>query len=486
MSFTQAEVNSGTGITVATDTVGDNVYQRVKLVTGTEGSEVAVTPGDASAANQTTGNTSLASIDGKITACNTGAITISAAIPAGNNNIGDVDVASIAAGDNNIGNVDIVSVPAPLSTTGSGTEATALRVTLATDSTGVVSVDDNGASLTVDYATTGSGTAAGALRVELPTNGTGVIATVGAVTAITNALPAGANAIGKLAANSGVDIGDVDITSIAAGDNNIGNVDIVTVPTDPFGVNADAASATGSVSAKLRFIASTGIPVTALPANASVNVAQMNGVTVTMGNGGSGTGVQRVTLASDSTGQVALAAGSAAIGTVTAVGDVAHDGGDSGNPVKVGGKAANALPTAVANNDRTNFLTDLWGRQLTAQIDPAMQVTKGVNYSTTQTGAVIWDPTSGKKIAITSVVIGTYATTAARLLLWFGDNADSTYSAGSDQLLIGASFAPSTTSKPGMVFTPAVPVFCTTVDRELHITTDGNLSVDIVVNGYEW
>ena len=44
------------------------------------------------------------------------------------------------------------------------------------------------------------------------------------------ALPAGTNAIGKLAANSGVDIGDVDILSIAAGDNNIGNVDIVTMP----------------------------------------------------------------------------------------------------------------------------------------------------------------------------------------------------------------------------------------------------------------
>lgn len=47
---------------------------------------------------------------------------------------------------------------------------------------------------------------------------------------IVGALPAGTNAIGKLAANSGVDIGDVDVTSIAAGDNNIGNVDIVTMP----------------------------------------------------------------------------------------------------------------------------------------------------------------------------------------------------------------------------------------------------------------
>lgn len=43
------------------------------------------------------------------------------------------------------------------------------------------------------------------------------------------ALPAGTNAIGKLAANSGVDIGDVDVTSlpaIPAGDNAIGRVKI--------------------------------------------------------------------------------------------------------------------------------------------------------------------------------------------------------------------------------------------------------------------
>lgn len=40
-------------------------------------------------------------------------VTIGAAIPAGTNNIGDVDVASIAAGDNNIGNVDLASaIPA--------------------------------------------------------------------------------------------------------------------------------------------------------------------------------------------------------------------------------------------------------------------------------------------------------------------------------------------------------------------------------------
>lgn len=75
---------------------------------------------------------------------------------------------------------------------------------------------------------------------------------------VSTALPAGTN-----------NIGDVDVLTLPAlpaGTNNIGDVDVLTVPTDPFGANADAASATGSISAKLRFIAATGIPVTSLPA----------------------------------------------------------------------------------------------------------------------------------------------------------------------------------------------------------------------------
>ena len=79
--------------------------------------------------------------------------TVTANLAAGTNNIGDVDVLSLpalVAGTANIGDVDVLTVPAPLSTTGTGTEATALRVTIATDSTGLVSVDDNGGALTVD------------------------------------------------------------------------------------------------------------------------------------------------------------------------------------------------------------------------------------------------------------------------------------------------------------------------------------------------
>lgn len=67
-----------------------------------------------------------------------------------------------------------------------------------------------------------------------------------------------------------------------------------------------ASDSTGQVT-----LATGAATIGALTANQSVNVAQINGVTTTMGNGVSGTGVQRVTLASDSTGQVAVT------GTVT-------------------------------------------------------------------------------------------------------------------------------------------------------------------------
>lgn len=44
------------------------------------------------------------------------------------------------------------------------------------------------------------------------------------------------------------------------------------------------------------------------------------------------------------------------------VGSIAHDAADSGNPVKVGGKANSSFITAVASGDRTDLTTDLYGR----------------------------------------------------------------------------------------------------------------------------
>jgi hypothetical protein len=166
--------------------------------------------------------------------------------------------------------------------------------------------------------------------------------------------------------------------------------------------------------------------------------------------------------------------------------DVSHDAVDTGDPALIGMRAQSALPASVANNDRARAISDLQGRQLVSHIDPTMQAWKNFNATTTQTGAIIWNPAAGKKIAITHFTIGSYGTTAARLIMYFGADADTTYDGGTDQLVFAASYAPSTTSKPGTVMCPAVPIFAATVDHSLHITTDAALSVDVAVYGYEF
>lgn len=160
-----------------------------------------------------------------------------------------------------------VSSANPLPVKGTGTAGTANSGVLTVQgiaSMTPVQIADNGGSLTVDG--TVAATQSGTWTVDLGATDNSVLDAIAASLAgtltvgshavtnagtfavqVSSALPAGTNAIGKLAANSGVDIGDVDVTS---------------VPADPFGTNADAASATGSISAKLRFIAATGIPIT--------------------------------------------------------------------------------------------------------------------------------------------------------------------------------------------------------------------------------
>ena len=204
----------------------------------------------------------------------------------------------------------------------------------AVNNKGVVRTDPSGVTTQpVSYATTGSGTATGALRVELPTNGTGVIATVGAVTAITNALPAGTNAIGKLSSNTGVTIGAVEIASAQT---------LATVTT---------------------------------------------------------------------------------VGTVTALtgGGIAHDGADSGNPLKIGFKAyspdGTTPGTAVAEGDRTDAKGDLDGRQYVNDEHPRWWSYHVDGSSALTDASVQADPGDGFQIVITNIVVSSGAATAMNMFL---------------------------------------------------------------------
>jgi len=115
-----------------------------------------------------------------------------------------------------------------------------------------------------------------------------------------------------------------------------------------------------------------------------------------------------------------------------------------------------------------------------------MQTWKSGNYTTTQTGVALWTPTAGKTVAVTYLAISSYATTAGRVIVWFGATADTTYTAGTDQLVWAGSFAPSANSKPGAILTFNTPVFSANVDYVLRVTTDANISLDVSVYGYEF
>jgi hypothetical protein len=224
------------------------------------------------------------------------------ALAAGTNNIGRVDVASLPAlptGTNAIGRVDVGSaLPAGTNELGgvnqtkvAGTavdvnagraSAGTQRVILASDQA-AVPITDNGGSITVD------GSVSLAAAIPAGTNNVGRVDV-----ASLPALAAGTNAIGKLAANSGVDIGDVDVLS---------------VPADPFGANVDAAvaaGAAGSIQAKLRR-ATQGLEdlkslvVLAAGSNeiGGVNQTKVAGTAVDVNSGNKSAGTQRFVIATD-------------------------------------------------------------------------------------------------------------------------------------------------------------------------------------------
>lgn len=205
------------------------------------------------------------------------------------------------------------------------------------------------------------------------------------------ALPAGTNAIGKLAANNGVDIGDVDVTS---------------VPSDPFGANADAASASGSISAKLRFIASSGIPIgSVLPATGASNLGKAEDAAHSSGD----VGVMALAVSNEANAARAADGDYVPIatdteGNVRTVGNRDHDAVDAGEPVKVGAKAIahGSNPSAVAAADRTDLYANRHGVLFTIGGHPNI-VTFEAAYTAAQTDTAIVSVSSGTKIVVTEI-----------------------------------------------------------------------------------
>lgn len=204
-----------------------------------------------------------------------------------------VDLADSSTRDLGIVTTDWAGVAPPI---GAGVEATALRVTLATDSTGVVSIDDNGGAVTVDWAGTappiGAGVEATALRVTLATDSTGVITVDNAGTFATQVDGAALTALQLID-----DVVHVDDAAFTLGTSK--------------GVMAMGFAGTQSVNANDACALSC-------ETDGSLHIHD-NGASITVDNaalsvtgGGVESGALRVTIANDSTGVVTVD------GTVTA------------------------------------------------------------------------------------------------------------------------------------------------------------------------
>lgn len=198
-------------------------------------------------------------VNNTVTVAGTGtfAVQVSSALPSGTNNIGDVDVLSVVPGTS--GTSLGKAVDSAAGSTDTGVAILAIRddsldtltpaegdyAPLRVSSTGALHVTGGGGGTqyAVDDAlgSTPTGTLSLAIRdnalstlspaegdaVGLRVDGNGALWTIpsgnttvvgtGTFSVQVSSIAAGTNAIGKLAANSGVDIGDVDVTTVTPG-----------------------------------------------------------------------------------------------------------------------------------------------------------------------------------------------------------------------------------------------------------------------------
>lgn len=140
---------------------------------------------------------------------------------------------------------------------------------------------------------------------------------------------------------------------------------------------------------------------------------------IAAGAGAVGVTVPRVTLASDDPAVTALQImddwDNGASDGASVSGDVAHDSPDAGEPVKVGGKALTAEPTAVAANDRVNAMFDIYGHQV---VRGALREMKGAQHttitsSTSETTVVTADATY--KLDVYGVIVTNTSATATEV-----------------------------------------------------------------------
>lgn len=169
---------------------------------------------------------------------------------------------------------------------------------------------------------------------------------------------------------------------------------------------------------------------------------------IAAGNGTNG-GALRVTIASDTTGVVAVT--------------------DNSGSLTVDGTVGVTAGTGVGRPDNHG----------------ATLVTKTAQYTSTQTGTALWTPAGGKKVVITYYQIQATGTTGGDVQLWFGASGDTTYTRGTDAAVFDGNLIPSATMSPGVVIALPVPLVGA-ADYVLRVTDSAAINaLTVTVWGFE-
>lgn len=98
--------------------------------------------------------------------------------------------------------------------------------------------------------------------------------------------------------------------------------------------------------------------------------------------------------------------------------------------------------------------------------------------------ATVFDPPSGAITVVTDVVVSSYDTTAGKVILYFGADADTTYTIGTDVPIAIVSLVPSATQAPGVVDHPVTQPRSLAADHQIKYQNTAAIDVDIVIRGY--
>ncbi len=116
-----------------------------------------------------------------------------------------------------------------------------------------------------------------------------------------------------------------------------------------------------------------------------------------------------------------LPAGTKAIGQTDPRGNVAHDAADSGNPIKVGGRARTALEAVSAQNDRSDLVLDKFGRTLVAPAPLDQRTSATLNRTNTESGQLLAAVENVAYVVTAITVVNGHATVGTKVEILDGE-----------------------------------------------------------------